>query len=876
VLTGNEIRQKFLDYFAANGHAIVASSSLVPVNDPTLLFSNAGMNQFKDVFLGIDQRPYQRATTSQKCVRAGGKHNDLDTVGRTARHHTFFEMLGNFSFGDYFKRDAIHFAWGFLTVELGIKPESLYITVYQDDDEAERLWQEVAGVSPERIVRLGEKDNFWSMGETGPCGPCSEIIYDRGEEHRCQEEKCFIGECDCDRWLEIWNLVFMQYNRDESGEMTPLPRPSIDTGMGLERITSVMQGRASNFDTDLFQPLLRAVEDLTGQVYEPGVAGFPFRVIADHARACSFLIADGVLPANDGRGYVLRRILRRAIRFGKLLGVNDPFLYKMVETVAELMGGAYPDLVTKQDFIQRVIRLEEERFLVTLSEGLRKVEDIISRSPDKVISGPDAFMLYDTYGFPLDLTEDMAEENGFTVDKDGFATMMTQQRQRARSAQKGGNAFGREQQVANQLTGIAATDFLGYETTSARAVIKALLSEEEELDAAGEGELTIILDRTPFYAESGGQVADIGTIMGDGGVLTVTAVRKVAGWFLHQGTLAGTLVKGETVTCQVGDERRLDIASNHTATHLLHKALRQVVGEHAEQKGSLVEPDRLRFDFSHFAGLSAEELVQIEDIVNREIRACRQVSTVVAKLDEARELGAVALFGEKYGEVVRVVMVDDFSRELCGGTHVRNTGQIGLLKILSEGSVGAGLRRIEAVTGRGALTYLRQQEEIVGRMSEALKAAPADMITRIEDMSRETRALERELQQLKGQMAAQESQGVLAQAIDVNGVKVLVARLGETDANTLRQSAEMLRDKLGDSVVILGCTEEGKVNFAAFASPAVVKKGLHVGKIVGQVAKVAGGGGGGRPDMAQAGGKDPAKLEEALALAQELVNQALK
>ncbi|MGE5454830.1 MAG: alanine--tRNA ligase [Methylocystaceae bacterium] len=875
MLTGNEIRQQFLDYFAANGHTIVASSSLVPVNDPTLLFSNAGMNQFKDVFLGIDQRPYQRATTSQKCVRAGGKHNDLDTVGRTARHHTFFEMLGNFSFGDYFKNNAIHFAWEFLTGELGIKPESLYITVYKDDDEAERLWQEVAGVLPERIVRLGEKDNFWSMGETGPCGPCSEIIYDRGEEHRCQEENCFIGECDCDRWLEIWNLVFMQYNRDQSGEMTPLPRPSIDTGMGLERITSVMQGTASNFDTDLFQPLLRAVEELTGKIYTPGAAGFPFRVIADHARACSFLIVDGVLPANEGRGYVLRRILRRAIRFGKLLGVNEPFLYKLVGTVTELMGEAYPDLLAKQDFVERVIRLEEERFMVTLSEGIRKVEDIIARSKDKVINGADAFMLYDTYGFPLDLTEDMAEENGCTVDKDGFIAKMAEQRDRARSAQKGGNAFGREQQVATILAGIDVTDFLGYETISATSVIKALLSENEELDAAGEGMVTIVLDRTPFYAESGGQVADMGTITGTSGVLTVTAVRKVAGWFLHQGTLAGTMIKGESVSCQVGNERRLDITSNHTATHLLHKALRQVIGEHAEQKGSLVEPDRLRFDFSHFAGLSSEELVQIEDIVNREIRACHRVSTVVARLDEARELGAVALFGEKYGEVVRVVMVDDFSRELCGGTHVRNTGEIGMFKITSEGSVGAGLRRIEALTGRGALAHLRQHEELVGRLSETLKASPSEMLGRLEDMSRETRALEKELQQLKGQMAAQESQGVIDQAIEVKGVKVLVARLGETDADTLRQSAERLKDKLGESVVILGSIEDTKVNFAAFAAPAVVKKGLHVGKIVGQAAKLAGGGGGGRPDMAQAGGKDPSKLDEALVLARELISEAL-
>ncbi|MGE5380412.1 MAG: alanine--tRNA ligase [Methylocystaceae bacterium] len=875
MLTGNEIRQKFLDYYAANGHTIVASSSLVPVNDPTLLFANAGMNQFKDVFLGIDQRPYRRATTSQKCVRAGGKHNDLDTVGRTARHHTFFEMLGNFSFGDYFKRDAIRFAWEFLTAELGIKPEKLYITVYQDDDEAEQLWQEVAGVSPDRIIRLGEKDNFWSMGETGPCGPCSEIIYDRGEEHRCNEENCFIGECDCDRWLEIWNLVFMQYNRDENGEMTPLPRPSIDTGMGLERITSVMQGVNSNFDTDLFQPLLGAVEDLTGKTYEAGAAGFPFRVIADHARACSFLIADGVLPANDGRGYVLRRILRRAIRFGKLLGVNEPFLYKMVDTVTDLMGAAFPDLLAKQEFIKRVIRLEEERFLVTLSEGIRKVEDIIARSTDKVINGSDAFMLYDTYGFPLDLTEDMAEENGFTVDKNGFAAMMAEQRERARSAQKGGNAFSHEQQVASLLNGIKGTDFLGYETTAAKGAIKALLGQDEDLDVAGEGEITIVLDRTPFYAESGGQVADMGTITGANGVCMVSEVRKVAGWFLHRGTLAGTLVKGETVSCQVVNDRRIDIACNHTGTHLLHKALRQVIGEHAEQKGSLVEPDRLRFDFSHFAGLSPEEIRQVEDIVNQEIRACRQVSTVVARREEAKELGAMALFGEKYGEVVRVVMVDDFSRELCGGTHVRNTGQIGLFKILSEGSVGAGLRRIEAVTGRGALNYLRQQEELVGQVVEALKTAPPEILNRLEDVNKEYKALERELHQLKGQMAAQESQNVLGQSTDINGVKVLVAQLGETDANTLRQSAERLRDKLGESVVVLGCSEEGKVNFAAFASPSVVKRGLHVGKIVGQAAKIAGGGGGGRPDMAQAGGKDADKLKAALDHARELIDKAL-
>ncbi|MDD3268718.1 MAG: alanine--tRNA ligase [Syntrophomonadaceae bacterium] len=876
--TSSEIRKTFLNFFKDKGHAIVESSSLVPVNDPTLLFTNAGMNQFKDVFLGIDRRNYQRATTSQKCVRAGGKHNDLDTVGRTPRHHTFFEMLGNFSFGDYFKTDAIKYAWEFLTEVVQLPKENLWVTVFQDDDEAAGLWREITGIEAGRIVRLGEKDNFWSMGDTGPCGPCSEILYDRGSQYACKHPECGIGVCDCDRWLEIWNLVFMQYNRDEGGQMTPLPRPSIDTGMGLERLTSILQGVASNFDTDLFIPVVKQIEELTGIRYDKGEAGFPFRVIADHSRACTFLIADGVLPSNDGRGYVLRRILRRALRFGRLLGIQEAFLYKSVDVVSNLMKEAYPQLEEKREFIKEVIKLEEERFLLTLNEGIKKVEEILKEAKAQgkdIIPGEAAFMLYDTYGFPLDLTEDMAEENRFSVDKEAFNRCMEEQRQRARQANKGEDVFALDRLLSELLSGFANTVFTGYEKTVDNSPILAIVKDEALLDEVMDAEDVVMLTAaTPFYAESGGQLADAGVIKGNQGVMEVQEVRKLAGWVLHKGLVKGLIRVGDEAVLEVASNTRMDTARNHTATHLLHRALRQVLGEHAQQKGSLVGPKRLRFDFSHLSGVSDEELSQIEQLVNQAIWKMYQVSTVVTGLEEARKMGATALFGEKYGEEVRIVKVEDFSMELCGGTHVKNTGQIGLFKILSEGSVGSGLRRIEAVTGRSALEYFYQLESELKQAAAALKTTPWEINKKIDMLGRQLKEKEKEVDALKAKVSKVSSEDLLSQAYQYKDAQILITSVDIADPNVLRQNAEMLRDKLGSGVVLLGAiTGENKVSLACFISKDLVAKGLHAGKLVNAAAQIAGGGGGGRPDMAQAGARDASKLDDALNEARNMVEK---
>lgn len=875
--TSSKVRKTFLDYFSQNGHTIVTSSSLVPINDPTLLFTNAGMNQFKDVFLGIDKRNYSKATTSQKCVRAGGKHNDLDTVGRTPRHHTFFEMLGNFSFGDYFKEDAIKYAWEFLTKVVNIPEEKLWITVYKDDDEAFDLWQKVAGVKADRIVRLGDEDNFWSMGDTGPCGPCSEIMYDRGEDYACGND-CALGVCDCNRFLEVWNLVFMQYNRDEEGNITPLPRPSIDTGMGLERITSVLQGHESNFDTDLFVPIIKQIEDITKLKYDPEEKGFPFRVIADHSRACTFLIADGVLPSNEGRGYVLRRILRRAVRFGRLLGIHEAFLYKTVATVVDIMKDAYPELVEKQNFIAEVIKVEEERFMVTLNEGIRKVEEIIkigNQEGKKVISGEEAFMLYDTYGFPIDLTEDMAEENGFVVDKDGFEKMMEDQRIRARQANKGDNAFTEDILVSELLSSVPNTEFIGYDQLVAKSKVLALISEDKLVDKIDNERVVLVTNNTPFYAESGGQVADLGLITGPHGTIVVKDVKKIAGWILHIGQVTGSISKDEEVTMEVDNKHRGETAKNHTATHLLHRALRQVLGEHAAQKGSLVEPNRLRFDFNHLTALKDEEIKEIESIVNQAISKTYDIEYIVTDIDSAKEMGATALFGEKYDDEVRVVKVDDFTMELCGGTHVNNTGEIGAFKIISEGSVGSGLRRIEAITGQDVLDYMNFLERELNNAASLLKCSPQDVGKRIESLFKSLKDKEKELENIKLKMSKSSSEDLINKAIDIKGAKILIEAVESQDANSLRQNAEMLKDKLGSSVVLLGSAIGEKLLFVCFVSKDLVKKGLHAGNIVGAAAKVAGGGGGGRPDMAQAGGKDTNKLKEALTEARNMVENTL-
>ncbi len=875
-----EIRKAFLDYFENKGHTVISSSSLVPVNDPTLLFTNAGMNQFKDVFLGIDKRSYNRATTAQKCVRAGGKHNDLDTVGRTARHHTFFEMLGNFSFGDYFKRDAIQYAWEFLTEWAGLPKEQLWITVFQDDDEAEILWQEVAGVAPERILRMDEKDNFWAMGDTGPCGPCSEIHYDRGEEYACNKADCALGVCDCDRWLEIWNLVFMQYNRDEEGNLEPLPRPSIDTGMGLERLASLLQGVNSNFDTDLFVPIMEKIENMTGLKYDRGEKGFPFRVIADHSRACTFLISDGILPSNDGRGYVLRRILRRAVRFGRSLGIQEAFLYKNVDVVVSIMKDAYPEIAEKKDFVKEVIKMEEERFLITLNEGLKKVAEIIAgvkKEGKNTIPGSEAFMLYDTYGFPLDLTEDVAEENHLLVDTEGFKQMMEEQRERARQANKSTGAFAQEIIIAELMQGLNAgpTVFTGYESTRDQSRIIAIIKDDALVNKALDETVLIVTAETPFYAESGGQVADSGVISGSQGQMQVEKVHQVANTIIHEGIVQGILQSGETVSLQINEDRRMDTARNHTATHLLHKALRQVLGEHAQQKGSLVEPARLRFDFSHLASLSEDELLQIEDLVNQYILEVHPVKTQVTGLEDAREFGAIALFGEKYDEQVRVVEIDGVSMELCGGTHVKNTGQIGSFKILSEGSVGSGLRRIEALTGRGAREYYNGVERALKTAAALLKVAPAEVSSKIENIQQVFKEREKEIDQLKGQLSRSSSEELINKAYDLSGSKVLIEMVEAQDPVTLRQNAEMLKDRLGSGIVLLASVSQNKVSLVSFVSRDLVDRGLHAGNIVGTAAKIAGGGGGGRPDMAQAGAKDQSKLDAALAAAREMVEKIL-
>lgn len=881
MLSGNGIRQKFLQYFEGKGHAVISSSSLVPYNDPTLLFTNAGMNQFKDVFLGLDKRPYTTAATSQKCVRAGGKHNDLDTVGRTARHHTFFEMLGNFSFGDYFKREAITYAWEFLTGVLGLPKDKLYATIYLDDDEAFGLWQEIAGLPPGRIIRLGEKDNFWAMGDTGPCGPCSEIIIDRGEKYQCQAPECALGVCDCDRWLELWNLVFMQYNRSEDGTMTPLPRPSIDTGMGLERITSVIQGVDSNFDTDLLKKLIIHIEGVTGKTYYGDARGFPFRVIADHSRACTFLISDGVLPSNEGRGYVLRRILRRAVRFGKALGLEKPFLYQMVPVVGDLMGEAYPEVLKRQDYVQKVIRIEEERFHETLHDGMRVVNDIIQKVKDegrKQIQGAEAFVLYDTFGFPLDLTEDIAEENGLTVDKDGFNSAMEAQRRRARSARTEDKGVDLQIILAGALENLPPTVFAGYDRTRTTSRVLGLVKEGRTKTLSTGEEGYLLLDETPFYGESGGQVGDTGYLMGEDVYISVTDTLKLPdGKIIHVVRLeSGEVKEDDALTAQVDEGRRGRIARNHSATHLLHMALKDTLGDHVNQAGSLVEPERLRFDFSHFTALTSEEIQKVEDLVNENILNDLLVEAETTSLEEAQKKGAVALFGEKYGDVVRMVKMGEYSKELCGGTHVRHTSNIGLFKISVETAVGAGLRRIEALTGPGALSYVNERMELLEKACAAAKSSPAELSRRIESLQQQLKDKEKETAGLRSRLARHEINTFLSNVKEVEGVKVLSAAVEASDNDDIRQIGDLIRDRMGSGVIILGASWTDKVGLLVMVTKDLVKSGLHAGSIIKPVAAVVGGSGGGRPEMAQAGGKDPVKLGEALDKGLTVVAQAIK
>ncbi len=882
MLTGKEIRQMFIKYFEDKGHTHVASSSLVPYNDPTLLFTNAGMNQFKDVFLGLEKRDYTRATTAQKCVRAGGKHNDLDTVGRTARHHTFFEMLGNFSFGDYFKRDAIANAWGFLTEELKLPKDQLYITIYKDDDEAHDLWREIADVPEERIIRLGEKDNFWQMGETGPCGPCSEIHIDRGAEHACNHpDGCALGVCDCDRWLEIWNLVFMQYNRDENGVLTPLPRPSIDTGMGLERITSVIQNVNSNYDTDLIYPLIEKVEEISGKKYDRGDAGFPFRVIADHARSCTFLICDGVLPSNEGRGYVLRRILRRAVRLGKSIGIEGAFLYKFSAKVAEMMGEDYPELLEKLSFIEKVIKTEEERFQMTLNDGIRIVDDTIARLKAEgktEIDGPTAFTFYDTYGFPIDLTQDMAAESGMTVDEKGFEAAMQAQRELSKKSKKDITAWDLAFTVKEQLGDLDKTEFMGYDQLAVETTLAGMIADGQKITEAEEGqEVYVVLPTTPFYAMSGGQAGDHGVITGATGKIVVDSTEKMPdGKYVHHGVVSGTIDAGETVTAQVDAAVRQATARNHTATHLLHKALREVLGDHVHQAGSSVDGQRLRFDFSHLTAVTDAELAQVEQKVNEVILQAIPVNIFETGIEEAKKLGFTALFGEKYGDVVRCVQAGDYSMELCGGTHVKNISEIGLFKVVSEGAVAAGVRRIEAVTGMGAYQYALQKEQLVAELSRSLKSAEKDIVGRVEQLAAQNKELEKEIAQLHAAASKNQVDGLLDNVKEVNGVKVLACEVEAADMNSLRDMSDMFRDKLQSGVVVLGAKSDSGVNLIVAATKDLTQRGIHAGKMIKEIAKVTGGGGGGRPDMAQAGGKDYSKLADALNLAEGLVADQLK
>jgi len=892
-MTGAELREKFLQYFERNGHTRVRSSPLVPGDDPTLLFTNAGMVQFKSVFLGEERRPYVRATTSQKCVRAGGKHNDLENVGRTARHHTFFEMLGNFSFGDYFKPDAIAFAWEFLTKDLALDRTRLIATVYTDDDDAFALWKRVAGFGDDRVLRLGEKDNFWAMGDTGPCGPCSEVHFHQGDHIACAEvaagRRCLGPACECDRWLEVWNLVFMQFNRDATGKLTPLPRPSIDTGMGLERIAAIVQGKESNWDTDLLAPLIAEVATLSRRRYGAAEADdVSMRVIADHARTSTFLIADGVTPSNEWRGYVLRRIMRRAMRHGRMLGLTDPFLWKSVDWVVRLMGGAYPEIATDRARIQDAIRNEEERFAETLDTGTGKIKDYLAEHASdtrRVVDGRFLFTLYDTYGFPMDLAEEVFQDAGWRVtDATRAAADAEMEAQRARA--RAGAAFGGGDDAAvsavYQRLGaeIPSTEFVGYDSLASPARILAIVDAgsggPRRLTEAAEGaEVEMILDRTPAYAESGGQVGDTGTLVGRSGRgEIVDTYYRGSKLIVHRiKVVSGGFHENEDVAVTVETPRRLGLKRHHTGTHLLHAGLRKVLGTHVTQAGSLVAPDHLRFDFSHGAALKDREVEQIEELVNEQVQADTPVTQSEMDLDEALRMGAMALFGEKYGNRVRVIKIGDFSTELCGGTHLDRTGEIGLLKVAGEGAVASGVRRVEAVAGPAAIENVARNEAALREAAELLKIGPLEVPRRLQKLLEEQRVLEKQLAELEGRLARSKAEDLVKAARQVNGVAVIAGRIDGLDPDGLRAVADTLRNRLGSGIVCVGSVVDGKVNLIAAVTKDLTSR-FQAGKLIQEVAKAVGGGGGGRPDLAQAGGKDPAKLDAALELAYAFVARA--
>ncbi|BBE76071.1 MULTISPECIES: alanine--tRNA ligase [Enterobacteriaceae] len=859
-----EIRQAFLDFFHSKGHQVVASSSLVPNNDPTLLFTNAGMNQFKDVFLGLDKRNYSRATTAQRCVRAGGKHNDLENVGYTARHHTFFEMLGNFSFGDYFKHDAIQYAWELLTGDNWFKlpKERLWVTVYETDDEAYEIWEKEVGIPRERIIRIGDNkgapyasDNFWQMGDTGPCGPCTEIFYDHGDHIWGGPPGS--PEEDGDRYIEIWNIVFMQFNRQADGTMEPLPKPSVDTGMGLERITAVLQHVNSNYEIDLFSKLIKAVADVTGAT---DLSNKSLRVIADHIRSCAFLIADGVIPSNENRGYVLRRIIRRAIRHGNMLGAKDTFFYKLVGPLLDVMGSAGEELKRQQAQVEQVLKTEEEQFARTLERGLALLDEELAKLKGDTLDGETAFRLYDTYGFPVDLTADVCRERNLKVDEKGFEAAMEEQRRRARES----SGFGADYNAMIRVDG--SSEFKGYDHLELTGKVTALFVDGKAVNAVNAGQdAVVILDQTPFYAESGGQVGDKGELKGNGFTFTVNDTQKYGQAIGHLGRVAtGSLKVGDGVKAEVDEARRLRIRLNHSATHLMHAALRDVLGTHVAQKGSLVNDKALRFDFSHFEAMKPSEIRAVEDLVNAQIRRNLPIETNIMDIDAAKASGAMALFGEKYDDRVRVLRMGDFSTELCGGTHASRTGDIGLFRIVSESGTAAGVRRIEAVTGEGAIAALHAQSDQLQDIAQLLKGDSANLGDKVRSALERTRQLEKELQQLKEQQAAQESASLTGKAEDINGVKLLVSVLEGVEPKMLRTMVDDLKNQLGSAVIVLATVAEGKVSLIAGVSKDVTDR-VKAGELVGMVAQQVGGKGGGRPDMAQAGGTDVAALPAAMA-----------
>ncbi|MGX2922929.1 alanine--tRNA ligase [Escherichia coli] len=870
-----EIRQAFLDFFHSKGHQVVASSSLVPHNDPTLLFTNAGMNQFKDVFLGLDKRNYSRATTSQRCVRAGGKHNDLENVGYTARHHTFFEMLGNFSFGDYFKHDAIQFAWELLTSEkwFALPKERLWVTVYESDDEAYEIWEKEVGIPRERIIRIGDNkgapyasDNFWQMGDTGPCGPCTEIFYDHGDHIWGGPPGS--PEEDGDRYIEIWNIVFMQFNRQADGTMEPLPKPSVDTGMGLERIAAVLQHVNSNYDIDLFRTLIQAVAKVTGAT---DLSNKSLRVIADHIRSCAFLIADGVMPSNENRGYVLRRIIRRAVRHGNMLGAKETFFYKLVGPLIDVMGSAGEDLKRQQAQVEQVLKTEEERFARTLERGLALLDEELAKLSGDTLDGETAFRLYDTYGFPVDLTADVCRERNIKVDEAGFEAAMEEQRRRAREA----SGFGADYNAMIRVD--SASEFKGYDHLELNGKVTALFVDGKAVDAINAGqEAVVVLDQTPFYAESGGQVGDKGELKGANFSFAVEDTQKYGQAIGHIGKLAaGSLKVGDAVQADVDEARRARIRLNHSATHLMHAALRQVLGTHVSQKGSLVNDKVLRFDFSHNEAMKPEEIRAVEDLVNAQIRRNLPIETNIMDLEAAKAKGAMALFGEKYDERVRVLSMGDFSTELCGGTHASRTGDIGLFRIISESGTAAGVRRIEAVTGEGAITTVHADSDRLSEVAHLLKGDSNNLADKVRSVLERTRQLEKELQQLKEQAAAQESANLSSKAIDVNGVKLLVSELSGVEPKMLRTMVDDLKNQLGSTIIVLATVAEGKVSLIAGVSKDVTDR-VKAGELIGMVAQQVGGKGGGRPDMAQAGGTDAAALPAALASVKGWVSAKLQ